>query len=643
MTFHQFAYRNVVRNFRIYAAFFMASFFSVFVFFIYSMLMFHQENKDGYLGKVPIGGLVFAEMILVLFSWFFIFYSMKAFLESRSKEFAILIHLGMEKRQFARLIFLETMLIGSFSIACGIFFGYAFTKYFFMIVREILMLEQLPLYFKWEPFLLTIAVYFSAFVIISVISIHVYPKRNIIDLLKWYRSLNINDQFSKKRAILAILLLCIGYGLALLTNRVNFYPFVVLLPILITIGTYFFFTDAIPYFVHFLKRRKNFYWKKTRMLSVAEQTFIMKNNGKMFFVVTMVSTAAFLCIGLLAALSSYTSQYDKLNPLGLIYKGHMDNPYEKAHITSIVNELERKGLSYHLTRFKVKKQTSSFTNYEVEVFRESDINSLLFSYGYPMVRLDRGEGMFIPYSEDAIKKLSKRTVYTVLKENNVPITINRVYPKVIFPSSIVSPNAIIISDEDFSLLKNPYFGYPDVEPGYHLFAFDIPQWLEAQDVGLSIYQEVQKEYSKDRYELPFYFENAGLNYSYVLSMYWLFTLVGLLVAGVFLLAAGSFIYFKIHTNLVSEKRKFDVLKRMGITDSEIRRLVTTQLLPQFFLPWGAAMSHSLFAFLALQNLLKDIANISIVKEIIFAFSFLILLQVIYFYLIRWRYIAHVKN
>lgn len=643
MTFHQFAYRNVIRNFRIYAAFFMASFFSVFVFFIYSMIMFHPEIDEGYLGNVPIGGLVFAEIILVVFSWFFIFYSMKAFLEASAKEFAILLHLGMEKRQLSRLIFLETTLIGTLSIACGILFGYAFTKFFFMIVREILMLDQLPLYFKWEPFVLTAAVYFSAFVIISIISINFSPERKIIDLLKWYHFVNINDHFSKKRAILAVILLAIGYVLALLTNRVNFYPFVVLIPILITIGTYFFFTDSTSYFVHYMKERKSFSWKKSRMLSIAEQTLIMKNNGKMFFVVTMVSAAAFLCVGLLAALSSYTSKYDQLNPLGLIYKGHIDNPYERAHIRSILNELELKGLSYHLTRFEVKKQTSSYTNYEVEVFRESDINSLLFSYGYPMVRLDSGEGMFIPYSEEAIKKLSKRTVHTVLKENNVPISINQVYPELIFPSSIVSPNAIIISDEDFLRLKKPYSGYPHVEPGYHLFAFDIPQWLEAQDVGLSIYKEVQKEYEKERYGLPFYFENAGLNYSFVLSTYALFTLVGLLVAAVFLLAAGSFIYFKIHTNLDSEKRKFDVLKRMGIADSEIKRLVTTQLFPQFFLPWGVAMVHSLFAFLALQNILKDIANISIVKEIIFAFSFIILLQVIYFYLIRWRYIAHVKN
>ena len=69
MTFQQFAYRNVFRNFRIYAAFFMASFFSVFVFFIYSMLMFHPQIESGFLGEVSILGMIFAEVILVLFSW----------------------------------------------------------------------------------------------------------------------------------------------------------------------------------------------------------------------------------------------------------------------------------------------------------------------------------------------------------------------------------------------------------------------------------------------------------------------------------------------------------------------------------------------------------------------------------------------
>ncbi|WP_107933712.1 ABC transporter permease [Ureibacillus chungkukjangi] len=643
MTFHQFAYRNVIRNIRIYAAFFMASFFSVLVFFIYSMLMFHPEIENGFLGNVPIIWMVVAEITLVVFSWFFIFYSMKAFLEARAKEFAILIHLGMERKQLTRMVFLETIIIGFISIVLGIIFGYAFSKFFFMIVREILMLEDLPLYLSWEPFLLTTAVYFSAFILISLFSVHLSPEKKVIDLLNGYKNIQIDVDFTKRKAILGIVFILSGYGLALLTTRSNMIIFSVFIPLLIAVGTYLFFTDTTQYVVDKIKNKRFLYWKKSRMLPMAEQTFILKNNGKMFFVMTIVTTLAFLSIGLLATLSSYTSQYDKLNPLGLIYKGHIDNPMEHEHISSLITELEEKGLSYHLTRFTVLKQTSSFTNFEVEVFKESDINNLLFSYGYPMVRLSRGESMFIPYSKDSIKELAKKKVETVLLENNVRITIDQVYPELIFPSSIVSLNSIIVSDVDFRRLVRPYRNSPQYEPGYHLFTFDIPQWIEAEDVGVPIQQEVAEEYVKEKYTLPYYFENAGLNYSYILSTYSLFTLVGLLVAAVFLLAAGSFIYFRLHTNLEAEKKKFDVLKRMGISNSELKSLVTKLLFPQFFLPWGVALCHSLFAFFALQNIMKNFVNVSIVKEVVFAFVFLVIIEIIYFNLIRWRYIAYVRE
>ncbi|CAM5208840.1 FtsX-like permease family protein OS=Ureibacillus acetophenoni OX=614649 GN=SAMN05877842_10780 PE=3 SV=1 [Ureibacillus acetophenoni] len=644
MTFHQFAYHNVLRNVRIYAAFFLASLFSVFVFFIYSMLMFHPKIENGFLGNVSIVGMIIAEIILVLFSWFFIFYSVKAFLEARSKEFAILLHLGMERKQLSKLIFLETLLLGTVSIVVGILFGYAFSRFFFMIVREILILEELPLYFSWEPFLLTITVYLSAFILISILSVYVTPEKNLIDLFKGYSEVNGNHQYSIPRAIIGMVCIAIGYILALLTSRMTMYSFGIAVIILITIGTYLFFSDTTHFILDRIRSKKHLYWKKYRMLSVAEQSMIMKSNSKMFFVVTMVTALAFLCVGLLATLSSYTSQYDKMNPLGLIYKGHTDNPYEYSHITSIMRELEEKGLSYHMASLEVRKQTSSYTRYEVEVFSESDINNLLFSYGYPFVRLEQGEGMFIPYSEESINQLNDINVETVLIENNVNITIDKVYPKVIFPSSIISLNSIIVSDEDFRLLKNPYHGASsDVEPGYHLFAFDIPQWIETKDVGLSIAYRVSQEYLKEEYRLPFYFENAGLNFSFLLSTYSLFTLVGLLVAAVFLLAAGSFIYFKLHTSLELEKKKFDVLKRMGLTDQELKRLINAYLVPQFFIPLGVALLHSLFAFVALQNLLKHIANISIVKELVLAFVFLVIIEVIYFYLIRWRYITHVRD
>lgn len=644
MTFLQFAYRNVFRNFRNYAAFFMASFFSVFVFFIYSMLMFHPEIERGFLGEVSIAGMVSAEIVLVLFSWFFIFYSMRAFLEARSKEFAILLQLGMDRNQLGKLIIIETMTIGIFSCISGIVFGFAFSKFFFMIVREILNLKALPLYLSWEPFVLTLFVYLSAFVVISMMSMLFTPDIKIRNFIRGPKFVDVAATYSKRNAILGIILILCGYGLALITTKSSIFSYTLLIPVFVTLGTYYFFTDTTLYIIDRLKGRKQFYWKRARMLVITEQVQILRFNSRMFFIVTLVSTLAFLTVGVLSAMSSYTSQYDKLNPIGLLYKGEMDNPHEIEHILSIIDELEFNEISYHMTRFTVMRQTSSYTSNPVEVFRETDINHLLFSYKYPLVNLKSGEAMFIPYSEDSIEKLEKTVVETELKENNVELTINSVYPKMFFPTAIISSNSIIISDEDFEKLTNEFEMAPYVEPGYHLFTFDIPNWTETENIGIDIQQMVARDYLiNSEYTLPFYFENAGLNYSYILATYSLLTLIGILVVAVFLLASGSFVYFKIYANLDREKKQFDMLIKVGLSGKELKRLITRNLMIQFFLPWGLAFVHSAFAFYVVQTVLNDVMNLSIVKEVVFSFTMFALIQIVYFFLIRWRYISHVRG
>lgn len=644
MTFLQFAYRNVFRNFRNYAAFFMASFFSVFVFFLYTTLMFHPEIEQGFLGEIPVAGMIFAIIILMLFSWFFILYSLRAFLSARSKEFAILLHLGIAQRQLGRLVVIETMIIGFLSSISGILFGFAFSKFFLMIVREILGLEQLNLYISWEPFVLTLFVYLSAFIVISYVSAVFIPNIKIIDLLRGSKIVNASAAYSKRLAILGLVLIAISYSLMIITTKTTLFVLTLIIPFTIVVGTYFFFTDSTLFLLDLVKRKKHYYWKKSRMLTIAEQAHIMRNNAKMFFIVTFVSTLAFLTVGVLSAMSSYTSQYDKINPLGMIYKGHVDNPYEIEHVTSLVRELEEKELSYQMTRFVVKRQTSSFTSNPVEVFRETDINHLLFSYGYPMVQLAEGEGMFIAFSEDAMKELKSVNVDTVLQESNVHLFIDTVYPEIIFPPAIVGQNSIIVSDEDFLLINQPFMHYPYVESGYHLFTFDVPNWVETKDIGVSIQESIRNDYLENNgYTLPFYFENTGLSYSYILATYSLFTLVGILVVAVFLLAAGSFVYFKLYTNLEREKKQFDMLKRIGLTNVEMKKLVTRHLIPQFFLPWGLALVHSGFAFFTLQSILRDVLNIWIVKEVVIAFSVFIAIQIVYFYLIRWRYLAHIRE
>ena len=638
MTFRQFAIRNVVRNRRIYAAFFMASVFSVMVFFLYSMLLFHPSIEGSALQDIAMLGMGAANIILYIFTMFFLFYSMRAFLQARTKEFGILLHLGMEKRQLHRLIFLETLFIGTASIGVGTFLGYMFSKFFFMVVKKIVMLPALPLYFSWEPFALTVGAFLSMFVIISWVAPVFIRTGKLDELIRGEGGGVEQHGFSKIRGVIGIVLLGLSYCMAAFTSNSIVIGLIFLLPPLATLGTYLFFTDSLPFLLHLFKMRKEFYWRHFRLLAVSEGVIRLKENARMFFIVTIVSTVAFMSVGILASLTSFASQYREMNPLGIVYESFPGNEMEQTHIKRLGNELRNNEIDFTHVSFPVLKQRSSVTEYTVTIIKLSDVNKLSRSFGNRAFELEEGEALFLPPTVSTYEQLNSQTVETVLEESGIPVRINGAYPYRLFPAHAIGTNAIILNDADYDELTL------QVKPSSVYHAFDIPDWQNTKNIGLTIERSLTDSILKGtRNELRFNFDNPGLNYSVMRTTFTLLLFIGLLLAGVFLLAAGSFIYFRLYTSLDSDRKQFDVLRRLGITDREFKKIVNRQLIPQFFVPWGVALVHSSFAFLSLQVIWDALAEISIVRELTMVLVGFTTLQVIYFYLIRWRYLAHIRT
>lgn len=644
MTFQQFAYHNVIRNTRVYAAFFMASIFSVMVFFVYSMLMFHPNIEDKFLRDVAFGGMLVAQVILIVFTLFFLFYSLSAFLQARSHEFGVLLNLGMEKQQLNRLIFLETMILGLISVTVGIFFGFSFSKFFFMVIRELFLLDSLPLYLSWKPFALTIIVFLSLFIIISISGVVFIRKKEIIQLLKRYGMQNENATYKRWRALLGFSLLFAAYSLVIVSVfQINvIVSFTIVL--LAFVGTYYFYTDSILYVLDIIRRRKSLYWHSFRLIAFAEASIKIRDNARMFFVVTIVSTIAFLSVGVVTSFTSFTAQYRELNPVSIFYSSDWDNPYEESHIRKLTYELQREGLSYELVKFHVKKQTSSNSHEQVNLIKESEVNSLAVALKIPLIDLRQGEALLVSNTQVDFGNIRPGEEQTVLEESSVPIQIKGVYEQLIFPSLAIKNRAFIIDDEDFELITEALYGYGIKESSTTFYAFHVPQWLRTKDIGTDLDKIMAESIvTSDVNPNPFYFVNPGLNYSIIRATFSLLLFTGLLVSAVLLLAAGSFVYFKLYTDLENDKKQYDVLRRMGVTDQELVKIVNRQLVPQFFLPWGLAMVHSTFSFIFLQAFWVDLAAVSIAMEMLLVLIAFTIIQVSYFYLIRWRYIAHIQE
>lgn len=154
MTFLQFALNNVKRNARVYLAYFLSSVFTIMVFFSFAVNLFHPiiVSKKGGAIELIVGQ---TELAILVFSFLFIFISVNAFLKVRSKEFGILMVLGMSKKQLRRLVFLENMIIGCLAIIVGITIGLVFSKFFLMLLSSILSYDSLSFYFPYEAMLLT--------------------------------------------------------------------------------------------------------------------------------------------------------------------------------------------------------------------------------------------------------------------------------------------------------------------------------------------------------------------------------------------------------------------------------------------------------------------------------------------------------
>ncbi|WP_088007842.1 ABC transporter permease [Indiicoccus explosivorum] len=639
MTFRQFAFRNVLRSRRSYAAFFLASVFSVMVFFIYSMFIFHPQFRNEGLERLALRGMFAAELVLYVFTLFFLLYSMGAFLQARSKEFGLLMQLGMTRIQLGWLVFLETMIIGMVSIAAGMIFGFAFAKFFLMIGRELMEMDDLPLYFSWQPFVLTLFAFLSLFVLISVISVFFIRTRRITDLLRGEWQNGRTGSYSRPFAVAGVLFLVISYALAAAVKDSTVYLMTIVIPPLATVATYLFFTHTVHWLLSLYKDRKDAYWRQTRLVSIAESAVKLKESAHMFFIVTIVSTVAFLTVGTLASFMSYTGDFREHNPLGLIYLSFGSEELGETHAAYLQQELAAEGLAYELVPLTVKQQTSAEAGVAVQLLKEQEFNRIAGALGQPAADLRKGEALSIASDETLAEQMEEQDL--LLEESSISLENIDPYPHAVFPAHSLGDNTLVLSDEDFLAVDEPPAGLSDNAEIFTYYAFDVPAWTETAGVG-EVLTERMAEAQTEGGDINFYFENPGFSYYWFKSSFALLLLIGVLVAAVFLLAAGSFIYFKLYTGLERDRKQYALLIRLGMTQQELRKVVNRQLIPQFFLPWTVALVHSGFAFVTLQTVWDEFAASSIFLEMTVVLAGFTVLQILYFYLIRWRYLAHLQ-
>lgn len=280
MTFWQFAFKNVTRNSRAYFAYFLSSSFSIAVFFSFAVYLFHPKLQNSSMISEVSGLMIFSEVVIVLFSFFFLLYSIGSFLKVRKKQFGVLTVLGISRKQLHRLVFTENMLIGILSIFFGMQFGLVFSQFFLLVTAKITHLPGIYLYIPTNAFILTTIVFLGLFIAVSSFTPLLIRTKKTVNLLKT----NAGKQKERKPSIFISLFgaICLIGGYALASKPIYFVSIspqigmvymlssIFVIPALVSIGTYFFFSQISFLLIHLLKKRRNFYMKRINMLWISD-------------------------------------------------------------------------------------------------------------------------------------------------------------------------------------------------------------------------------------------------------------------------------------------------------------------------------------------------------------------------------------
>ncbi|MED1411795.1 MULTISPECIES: FtsX-like permease family protein [Bacillus] len=657
MTFWQFAFKNVSRNSKAYFAYFVSSAFSIMVFFSFTVYAYHPrlQNVQNFQERDALMNLAStAQFVIVMFSFFFLLYSIGTFLNVRKQQFGILTILGISQRQLKRLLFTENMIIGILAIFVGIQGGLVFSNFFLLVTSKLTGAKGLYLYWPTQAIIVTTVIFIILFFIVSTFTPMFIRTRKTTRLIKD----NTKVKKEKRPSILISLfaLTCLGLcyyiagypqGYVTEENVQNGSVFFIMLSILplVVVGTYLFFSQTFLLFIFILKKRRKFYMKQINMLWISDLVARTRSNINVLFIVSMLSALAFtIIIGLFAANNSTKASILERYPIPFTYTSEGDNTFEQKHITTIETELTNANFQYKKYKFTVLKDTA--LKESIAIMKMSDYNALAKQLNRPEITLDSTQVYSISrYSPELLNLVSnpfaKQDTIT-LDSNKKEFHIKGFINKGIEPSFAL-PHLIVMQD---SVIENMI---PHIET-ITVYNYFVENWenaivptkniLKSLDHDANNLFEAHKD--EEGFIKPFYIHTATDELVHskenAVAQFFIWTFLGI----IFFIGAASVLYFRMYNDLTSEKQKYITITKLGLTETEMFRSATIQLGILFFVPYIVAGIHTIFAIQFLQAMF----SFSLRKELLIVLTLFGIIEIIFFFLIRSLYInklsQHVK-
>lgn len=619
MNLREFATKNVQRNAKAYFAYFLSSTISAALLFSFTMLIFHPGFKVDLFPQHVKNTLYVTIVIAYLFLCFFVFYSISVFLKSRYKEFGILYIIGSSKKLVQKMIRIENMLISSVSAVVGILLGLIFSKILLAASGKLLGYNALKFYLPVKAMIITFSAFVMIGIVISTFCTFIIKEDKVLSLIKGTKKPRPEPKTSVLLAIICIVLLSTGYFLSSTSDVKTITYRIIPVTTMVVAATYLLFSQLSVFIIKLLKRNRSLYMKKTTMLWVSNLLYRIKDNTRMFFLITITSTVALSAIG-----SVYAYWRDKEYQINrdfpqafFISDTYKNKDGVDLKADFIENSLKAQGISYTKVSDEIKFVIPDGDTEEAVIINEACYKKLASILALNTISFKDHETIkSVSLAGDKRKDISLK---------DIKLEVTEKIDKGVLPA--IYRDVYIVKDEVYERIAGSkyYFG-----------ALNVEDYKVTLNICKKFYNNFGNREEDNKFHNSFLkasiLEGTKIAYGVLLFS-------AIFIGLIFFVTTGSFLYNKCYMNIIEDKNKYKQLNKIGLTFKEIKKILNIEIGVLFLLPYLVAVVHFAFAM----SSLKYSFDIEIITPALQVIGIMLIAQIIYFFIIRRNYLLEIRK
>lgn len=658
---------NIRKSLRDYAIYFVTLVIGVSVFYVFNAIgdqtvyMQVSENRDDIIELLTntLSGIsVFVAVLLGLI----IVYANRFLMKRRNMEFALYLMLGMGKGRISAILFVETLTVGIGSIVVGLLIGIGLSQLMSVLVANFFEADMSSYSFciSNEAIIKTILYFLVMYIVVIFFNIITINHFKLIDLI---RSRKKSEKIRLKNPILCILIFIVSAAvLAYAYYRVCDVDAIAdsNITIYIALGiitTFFIFWSISGLFLRMIMSMKNMYYKGLNCFTF-RQISSKVNTAVMSMTVICIMLFVTICT-LSSAFSIKNSMNANLNELcpadfEIEYQKFSDEEKKKPIPTDIMEVYDHYGYditedfeeyvhfsSYMDSNFTFEKalgehyqeakDSSPYAMFDVpeSIVKVSDYNELMKLYGREPITLQSDEFVIIGNFQTAV---SIRDKY-LEKGDEINIfghTLKSKYDScqdgfISISSQPLNAGTFIVSDDvvDESGVECDYF-----IGNYNADTKEGKTEIEKELKGIS---ENVVKHMNDSGNYSINFDTKIEIAEATVGLSAMIAFIGLYIGIIFLISCAAIIALKQLSESVDNISQYEMLRKIGVEESDISKSLFRQTGIFFLMPLLLACVHSIFGMKFSMFILEIFGTGKLIESVASTSIIILLIYGIYFF------------